>query len=372
MPYKKRCWCPHPSHDHCTRAGSKPTHPEGRRVIDKEQAEFINRQIICDSPSVSMRLKEGDKIYQRCYASLSNVLDDSFDLERMDIEFEEQLTADQVSSTTENISTPSLEEHVLVKQSAKEELNAVFHVLHVEKNETSELLFRVFVRTKVSCYSRRQKKIRQQVDNVYRYLQYLCDLLEDNGSNEIRDPELYSISINESNQILQSVKELFKQSTWEEQIRLMAIAPHNWGRTELSQWFGPTDHQTRHAIMLRRDRYVLAYPEYSRGNKALAEETIESVEQFYLQDDVSRVSSNTKDVLKINNELVPVRFTEMSIQEALGKFYEDNPTAEVGKSTFYSLELRQVKITCLHDTCMCQVHENMSLLLQVGRFLMKK
>ena len=236
----------------------------------------------------------------------------------------------------------------------------------------SKLLFRVFVRTNVSYYSRRHKKIREQVDSVYRYLQYLCDLLEDKGSNEVHDPNPHSISMNESNQILQGVKELFKQSTWEEQIRLMTIAPLNWGRTELSQWFGSTDHQARQAILLRRDQYALAYPEYCRGNKTLAEETIESVVQFYLQDGVSRISSNTKDVLRINGELVPVRFMEMSIREALRKFYEDNPTVNIGKSTFYCLRPRQVKITCPHDTCMCQVHENMNLLLQVGEFLMER
>lgn len=226
----------------------------------------------------------------------------------------------------------------------------------------------MFLKTNVSCYSRRQKKIREQVDSVYRYLQYLCDLLEDEGSNEVHRPNPHSISINESNQILQGVKELFKQSTWEEQIRLMTIAPLNWGRIELSQWFESTDHQARQAILLRRDQYVLAYPEYCRGNKTLAEETIESVVQFYLQDGVSRISSNTKDVLKIKGELVPVRFMEMSIREAVRKFYEDNPTVNIGKSTFYSLRPRQVKITCPHDTCMCQVHENMNLLLQVGGF----
>ena len=132
MPYKKRYWCPHPSHAHFTRSGLKPTHPEGRRVINREQAEFINRQITRDSTSMSLHMKEGDKLCQKCYASLSNVLDDSFDLERMDIEFEEQLNVDQFSNAAENISTPSIEEHLHVKQSAKEELNAVFRVLHME------------------------------------------------------------------------------------------------------------------------------------------------------------------------------------------------------------------------------------------------
>ena len=145
----------------------------------------------------------------------------------------------------------------------------------------------------------------------------------------------------------------------------MTIAPVNWGRIRLSQWFGSSEHQARQAILLRRERNVLAFPEYSRGNQSLDDDTVQLVVQFYLQDGISRVSSNTKDVLKIKNELVPIRFMEMSVQEALRKFYDDYPNVKVGKSTFYSLRPRQVKIYCPHETCICQTHENMSLLLQV-------
>ncbi|CAM4961315.1 unnamed protein product [Rotaria socialis] len=276
--------------------------------IDATQAELINRQIMCNPHWASVILKEGGKVCQRCYESLSNVLDDSFDLEAMDIAFEDEM---------EKIDSPYREESIFAKQSAKEELNAVFQLLNMEKIRDD----------------RRFKKIREQIDNVYRHLKHLCD-------------------------------ELFKQSTYEEQVRLMMIAPESWGRTALSQWFGARDHQARQSILLRLDKGVLAFPEYTRGNKFLDDDTIQSVVQFYLQDDVSRASSNTKDVLKIKNQLVPVRFMAMPIREGLRKFYSDHPTARVGKSCFYSLKPRQVKISCPHETCMCQTHENMSLLLQ--------
>ncbi|CAF3774578.1 unnamed protein product [Rotaria sp. Silwood1] len=153
----------------------------------------------------------------------------------------------------------------------------------------------------------------------------------------------------------------------------MTIAPANWGHITLSQWFGSSEHQARQAILLRRERNVLAFPEYSRGNKPLDDDTVQLVVQFYLQDGISRVSSNTKDVLKIKNELVPVRFMEMSIQEALRKFYNEYPNVKVGKSMFYCLKPRQVKISSPHETCICQTHENMSLLLHaLNNYLQKK
>ncbi|CAF5192443.1 unnamed protein product [Rotaria magnacalcarata] len=122
-----------------------------------------------------------------------------------------------------------------------------------------------------------------------------------------------SIRIDESNELLHGMREFFQQSTYEEQVRLMTIAPDNWGRIAIAQWFGASDHQARQSIILRRDRGVLTFPEYTRENKFLDEDTVQSVIKFYLQDGVSRVSSNSKDILKIKNELVPVRFMEMPI-----------------------------------------------------------
>ena len=46
----------------------------------------------------------------------------------------------------------------------------------------------------------------------------------------------------------------------------------------------------------------MAFPEYSRGNQSLDDGIVQLVVQFYLQDGISRVSSNTKDVLKTKNE----------------------------------------------------------------------
>ena len=233
----------------------------------------------------------------------------------------------------------------------------------------SEFSCASFIETNCFHFSHRFKKIREQVDYVYRHLQHLCNILEENDSDEVYDMNSDSIRIDESNELLDGMKELFKQSTYEEQVRLMTIAPDSWGRSAIRQWFGASDHQARQSILLRRDRGVLAFPEYTRGNKFLDEDTVQSVVQFYLQDGVSRVSFNSKDVLKIKNELVPVRFMEMAIREALRKFYDDHPTIRVGKSSFYSLKPRHVKISCPHETCMCQTHENMSLLLQVSKSL---
>lgn len=124
MPHKKKRWCPHPSHARCTQSGSKPTHPIARRFIDATQADIVNRQIMRNPHWPSVIFEEGDKVCLRCYEALSNGLDDSFDLEALDIAFEDEM---------DKINSPSREEIIFAKQSAKEELNAVFQLLNMEK-----------------------------------------------------------------------------------------------------------------------------------------------------------------------------------------------------------------------------------------------
>ena len=109
---------------------------------------------------------------------------------------------------------------------------------------------------------------------------------------------------------------------------------------------------------------MLAYPQCSRGNIPLSDATIDRVFKFYGEDGISRVSSNSKDTMKINGQAVAVRFMEMTVLDAYRIFNERFPGA-VAQSTFYALRSREVKIATPHDTCICIIHENIDLLLKV-------
>lgn len=109
---------------------------------------------------------------------------------------------------------------------------------------------------------------------------------------------------------------------------------------------------------------MLAYPQCLRGNIPLPDATIDTIFNFYSEDGISRVSSNSKDTMKINGQPVAVRFMEITILDAYRTFNERFP-GTVSRSMFYTLRPRQVKIKTPHDTCMCIIHENMELLLKV-------
>jgi hypothetical protein len=128
--------------------------------------------------------------------------------------------------------------------------------------------------------------------------------------------------------------------------------------------FNSKQNQARRSLVLRETEGALVYPQCLRENPSFSDQTIDAVVKFYLKDGISRVSSNSKDTIQINKKTVAVRFMEISILDAFRIFNERFPDP-VGRSTFNSLHLRQLKIASPHETCMCIIHENMDLLLKV-------
>ncbi len=77
--------------------------------------------------------------------------------------------------------------------------------------------------------------IRAKVDEMYRILHRLCDVLDEKPQVS-HDPNLHGLRISESNELLDSLKKLFAESDADEQVRLMTIAPKGWGRQKIEKW----------------------------------------------------------------------------------------------------------------------------------------
>ena len=122
MPYQKKIWCPLPSHANLTRVGSKPLHPAARRIINEMEANAFNKQIVSHSEWMTVVLKAGDKVCQWCFQSLPKLIETCFDSQTFDIE----------SSNSEN-SGHTLFDEELQKIAAKNELNAIFQLLKMDK-----------------------------------------------------------------------------------------------------------------------------------------------------------------------------------------------------------------------------------------------
>ena len=79
------------------------------------------------------------------------------------------------------------------------------------------------------------RPIRLKIDELYRELHQLCDVLE--GRNEYpHDPSPHGLLLSESNELLDGLKMLFSNGSEQEQVRLMTIAPKTWGRQKMEKW----------------------------------------------------------------------------------------------------------------------------------------
>ncbi|CAF2988238.1 unnamed protein product [Rotaria sp. Silwood2] len=255
--------------------------------------------------------------------------------------------SDQQDSEEKQSDDEMLLELTYQQEQAMQQLSAVFKLLKMDP-----------IHDKL-----RTTPIRSRVDEVYRYLHGLCDVLE-GKLVQVNDPNPHNLPVQESNDLLTGLKKLFNESNNTEQVRLLTIAPKEWGREKIRKWFESTQHQARQSLILRHNEGVLAVPQYFSGNPPISDDTITTIIDFYLEDGISRISANSKDTIQINGITVPIRFMEMSVLDAFRLFNERFPGL-VGRSTFYSSRPRDVKIVSPHDTCMCITHENMNLLIKV-------
>ncbi|CAF1650662.1 unnamed protein product [Adineta ricciae] len=321
--------------------------------------------------------------------------DDFVDVEFNDLSEEEKenphMDSGILAESNDDDESPPVDE-TTDHESMEEETDHDFYEIEHQKNKSMKELSKIFDLLNIEPIHDRSAvlSIRTKVNEVYRKLNRLCDIL-DGKSQVSHDPNPHGLTICESNEVLDGLKKLYGDSDANEQVRLMTIAPKEWGRQKNRKMvriffscrsisshffkksyrkflslirFASKPNQARRSLVLRKNDGILAYPQCLReSNRPLSNSTIDLVIKFYCEDGISRVSSNSKDTIKINGQSVAVRFLEMTVLDAYQIFNERHPDT-VSRSTFNALRPREVKTATPHDTCMCITHENMDLLLK--------
>ena len=75
-----------------------------------------------------------------------------------------------------------------------------------------------------------------------------------------------SLIVSETNMLLDGMKLLFKSSDYDEQVRLLTLSPHHWGRSQIQKFFSCNEWQARKAIELRSSYGTLAKLTNFSGN----------------------------------------------------------------------------------------------------------
>ncbi|CAF1503421.1 unnamed protein product, partial [Rotaria sordida] len=143
----------------------------------------------------------------------------------------------------------------------------------------------------------------------------------------------------------QSEEEMFLEVTYqkEQAMRQLSAVFELLKMDPVQDKFESTQHQARQSLALRENEGILAFPQYFKGNQPISDDTITTIVDFYHQDGISRMSSNSKNTIKINQNTVPIRYMEMTVLDAFRIFDERFPGL-AGRTTFYSSRPRDQQL----------------------------
>ena len=106
----------------------------------------------------------------------------------------------------------------------------------------------------------------------------------------------------------------------------------------------------------------------SNGNTGIAKSTVDSVQEFYCQDSISRQAPGCRDfvIIKENGKKSKLQKKHLmwSLKETFGLFQKENPHVQIGFSKFCSLRPKNVLLQAAmpRQVCLCQYHDNVKLL----------
>ena len=206
--------------------------------------------------------------------------------------------------------------------------------------------------------------------NVTRAIEIIKETADDTDSTSgFTKSNNMSLIVSETNTLLDGMKLLFKSSDYDEQVRLLTLSAHHWGRPQIQKFFSCNEWQARKVIELRNSYGTLAKLTNFSGNPPIDPTLVDEIQAFFQDDSISRQTSNKKEVIHINKQPIPVRFMSMIVGQAYTIFLKNleakNSLYTVSNTIFYSLRPKWVKILTPHDVCACVFHENHGFLIKV-------
>lgn len=211
--------------------------------------------------------------------------------------------------------------------------------------------------------------VRNDVSKSLEIIRQAADNLFSRADMERVKTTITSLTLHDTESLINGFKLLVNSSNYDEQVRLLTLAPSSWGRVQIEQFFGCNQWQARKAIETRALFGILSTITNFSGNPSIDPLIIDEIQSFYQSDDISRPTASKKEVIHINKKPVAIRYMSMTIGQAYQLFLQHlklhTTSNYISKSTFYSLKPKWIKTLTPHDVCSCIYHENFNLLIEV-------
>lgn len=187
---------------------------------------------------------------------------------------------------------------------------------------------------------------------------------------------------NDSDEMVSQLKEKFATaSNRNDKIKILLVLPKSWSVVKISKEFQTTRYLAEQTKRLVEKDGILCSKVKKLGSKTLNSNTVKMVQDFYLDEDISRHCPGMRDYVTVNANStekvrIPRRLVMMNLSEAYALFKDKHPDVKVGFSKFAELRPQQCVLAMekygTHTTCVCQYHQNFELwfsgLKQIGIF----
>ena len=173
----------------------------------------------------------------------------------------------------------------------------------------------------------------------------------------------------ELEEMLDGLKSKFNElKNYSERLQILTVLPNSWSARKVALEFSITRHMASRAKKLRETKGVFASPTAKAGH-SLPSQTVEKVQNFYLEN--SRVMPGMKDKVsfKVNGEkkIEQKHMVLENLQDLHRKYKNEYPEAMVGFSKFAELRPKQCILAGANGThvvCVCTYHQNCKLMLE--------
>ena len=281
------------AHCHQTKIGRKPTHPTGQRRIDNNLAIFLTQHL-------SVSFEENDHLCSPCYLTaqreLSRIKSNNSPVPMDTEQFRPKRVAATAAlssiSTNINIESCISEPSNSSEETSDEEMTNFLPRLQREKS--TALLNGVFrlVGQSPIVDIRNRNILRRKVDDALADIRKAAEqiLQEQEKEEEVTHIDNFlDITLSEAGELTTNFKYLVGSSEYSEQIRLLTLAPKDWGRLKIENFFSCSQHQARYSVYLRDADRILTLPVDCRGNLAFDPVIKKEIFDFYYTDEVTRV-----------------------------------------------------------------------------------
>ena len=154
-----------------------------------------------------------------------------------------------------------------------------------------------------------------------------------------------------------------------EKITVLTIFVQTWSRRKTMATFGCSQRMATQAMHLSLEKGILATPNPKTGKK-LPENVSEAVENFYRQDDISRVMPGKKDCPSILRDgkktLFQKRLVLGNLREIYQTFKSQHPSMKISFSKFAMVRPKECVLagaSGTHSVCVCTIHNNVKLMM---------